>query len=340
MQLRPTSAAKPSSAPPRRNLISDVEGLTVGNADDARLRSGVTVVLCAEPFVAAVDVRGGAPGTRETDLLAPTSLVQHVDAIVLSGGSAFGLESAAGVSAWLAARQRGYAVGPVRVPIVPAAILFDLLNGGDKEWGAEPPYRALGMRACEQARADFALGNAGAGLGAIAGEVKGGLGSASVALDGGIVVAALIAANAVGSPVIPGTRTLWAWAAEQGGEFGNQGPPSAMPDWSKPYGKQGPKPGANTTVGVVATNATLTPAQAQRVALMAQDGIARAVRPAHSPFDGDTLFAVATGRNPRLIEPAELAAIGDAAAACVERSIGRAVYLAEALGDIPAFRTR
>jgi L-aminopeptidase/D-esterase-like protein len=331
---------RPTSATKTLNLITDVDGIAVGNAVDARSLSGVTVVIAEEPCVAAVDVRGGAPGTRETDLLAPTSLVQQVDAISLAGGSAFGLESAAGVSAWLAARARGYPVGPVRVPIVPAAILFDLLNGGDKAWGDTPPYRALARQACEAAARDFALGNAGAGLGAIAGEVKGGLGSASARLADGVVVGALVAVNAVGSPIIPGTQTLWSWAVEENGEFGNQGPPPSKPNWSAPYGKRLPKPGGNTTIGVVATDATLTPAQAQRIALMAHDGIARGVRPAHSPFDGDTLFALATGRNPRRIDAAELAAIGDAAATCVERAIGRAVYLADALGDIPAFRTR
>ncbi len=335
-----TSSPKfPGVRDPRRNLITDVDGIFVGNADDARVRSGVTVVLAEEPCVAAVDVRGGAPGTRETDLLAPTSLVQRVDAVVLSGGSAFGLDAASGVSSWLLGAGRGFPVGPVQIPIVSGAILFDLLNGGDKDWGDEAPYRAMGRTACEHVGRDFALGNAGAGLGAIAGEVKGGLGSVSMTLPNGIVVGAVVAANAVGTPIIPGTRTLWAWAVEQDGEFGHQGAPKSMPDWSKPYGKLGPKPAANTTIGVVATNATLTPAQAQRVALMAHDGIARAVRPAHSPFDGDTLFALATGRNPRLIEPAELGAIGDAAATCVERAIGRAVYEADPLGDIPAFRT-
>jgi L-aminopeptidase/D-esterase-like protein len=340
VQHRPTSANKTTGAAKQRNLITDVDGIRVGNAEDPRVRSGVTVVIADEACCAAVDVRGGAPGTRETDLLAPTSLVQQVDAIFLSGGSAFGLDAGSGVSSWLAEHERGFPVGSVRVPIVPGAILFDMLNGGDKAWGAEPPYRALARAACERAGHDFALGNAGAGLGAIAGEVKGGLGSVSVQLPNGIVVGALIAANAVGSPIIPGTRTLWSWAVERNGEFGNQGAPKSMPDWTRPYGKQRPKPGGNTTIGVVATNAMLSPAQAQRVALMAQDGIARAVRPAHSPFDGDTLFALATGRNPRLIDAAELSAIGDAAATCVERAIGRAVYAADALGDIPAFRTR
>ena len=337
MQPRPISST--DAAPVWRNLITDIDGIRVGNAEDRRARTGVTVVLAEQPFVAAVDVRGGAPGTRETDLLASTSLVQRVDAIVLSGGSAFGLDAASGVAMLLSAAGRGFPVGPVQVPIVPAAILFDLLNGGDKSWGAEAPYRALGRGACESAARDFALGNAGAGFGAIAGEVKGGLGSASMALPGGIVVGAVVAANAVGSPIIPGTRTLWSWAAERDGEFGNQGPPPRMPDWTKPYGKHAPMPGANTTIGVIATSATLSPAQVQRVAMMAQDGIARAVRPAHGPFDGDVLFAVATCRNPRLVDATGLSAIGDAGAECVERAIARAVYAAEALGDIPAFRT-
>lgn len=330
--------ASPKASAPLRNLITDVDGIRVGNADDARARTGVTVILADQPAVAAVDVRGGAPGTRETDLLSPTSLVQAVDAIVLAGGSAFGLDAASGVAQWLLAAGRGFPVGPVQVPIVPSAILFDLLNGGDKNW-SDPPYRALGRQACESAAHDFALGNRGAGLGAIAGEIKGGLGSASAALADGIVVGALIAVNAVGSPLMPGTRTLWSWAVERDGEFGHNGPPTGMPDWTKPYGKRGPRPGANTTIGVVATNATLTPAQAQRVALMAQDGIARAVRPAHSPFDGDTLFVLATARNATVIEPPEVSAIGDAAAECVERAIGRAVYAAEPLGDIPALRS-
>ena len=322
-----------------RNLITDVDGIWVGNAEDAGARTGVTVILAEEPAIAAVDVRGGAPGTRETYLLSPTSLVQKVDAIVLSGGSAFGLDAASGVSSWLLAAGRGFPVGPVQVPIVPAAILFDLLNGGDKAWGAEAPYRTLGRQACEAVSREFAIGNRGAGLGAVAGELKGGLGSASTLLCNGITVGAIIAVNAVGSPLIPGTRTLWAWAVERDGEYGNQGPPKTMPDWRQPYGKRGPRPGANTTIGVIATNATLSPGQAQRVALMAHDGIARAVRPAHSPFDGDTLFALATGRNTSAIEAPELAAIGDAAAECVERAIARAVYAAEPMGDIPALRS-
>lgn len=326
--------------PGPRNLITDVDGILVGNAEDARVRTGTTVVLAVVPAIAAVDVRGGAPGTHETDALDATALVERADAIVLSGGSAFGLDAASATAAWLAARGRGFAVGTARVPIVPAAILFDLLNGGDKAWGGDPPYRRLATSACDTAARDFRLGNYGAGLGAIAGEVKGGLGSASVILPGNVQVGALVAVNAVGSPIIPGTRTLWSWSAEAGNEFGSGGPPRTVPDWDMPHGKRDPKAGGNTTIGVIATNAMLTRPQAQRLAMMAQDGIARAVRPAHTPFDGDTVFALATGAaGGEAILPLALAQIGAAGAVCMERAIGRAVYAAESLGDIPAFRS-
>ncbi len=330
--------------PGPRNLITDVDGILVGNAQDHPARTGVTVVIPKTAAMAAADVRGGAPGTRETDALNSTSLVKRADAVVLSGGSAFGLDAAAGAVAWLKSQNRGFFVGDVPVPIVPSAILFDLRNGGDKEWGEDPPYRTLGRTACENLSTDFALGNIGAGLGAVAGTLKGGLGSASAILDSGIQVGALVAVNAVGSAVMPGTRTFWAWAAERNGEFGGSGPPDTMPDWSVPHTKMPLRAGGNTTIGVVATNADLDTAQCHRMAIMAQDGIARAIRPAHTPFDGDALFALATGRVPlpdaaegdsRI--PAAVAAIGAAAADCVERAIARAVYAAEGLGDIAAY---
>ena len=322
------------NGPGPRNLITDVAGLRVGNADDADLCTGVTVVLPDSPAIAAVDVRGGAPGTRETDALAATTLVDRADAIVLAGGSAFGLDAAAGVMSWLAAAGRGFAVGEFRVPIVPAAILFDL--GVGRRWTGEPPYRALGVAAADAAAATFALGNAGAGFGAVAGRMKGGLGSASAVLDDGTVVGAVVAVNSFGSAVIPGTDTLWAWAAEKNGEFGGMGPPAQMPDWSQSATKGPAQSGANTTIGVVAAGAALSPAQAARVALMAHDGIARAVRPAHTPFDGDTLFALATGG--AAVDAAGLARIGEAAADCVERAIGRAVVEAAPKEDIPSLR--
>ena len=330
--------------PGPRNLITDVAGLAVGNAEDGRARSGVTVILPDRRSVAAVDVRGGAPGTRETALLDPTCLVDAVDALVLSGGSAFGLEAAAGVAAWLAEQGRGVAVGSALVPIVPSAILFDLANGGDKAWGDAPPYRGLGRAAAAKTGQDIVLGNTGAGLGAIAGGIKGGLGSAS-AVDGtfGVTIGALVAVNAYGSPVMPGQPSLWAWAMELDGEMGGQPPPvrPVPPDepWRAPFGGGSDQVAGNTIVGVVAIDADLDKAALSRIAMMAHDGIARAVRPAHTPFDGDTLFALSTAARPPP-EPRATAVsrIGSLAADVVARAIGRAVVHAETLGDVPSYR--
>ena len=332
------------TGPGPRNAITDVAGIRVGNAEDDKAWSGVTVVLADAPATIGVDVRGGAPGTRETDLADPACLVESCDAVVLSGGSAFGLDAAGGVMQWLAEQGRGFAVGPARVPIVPAAILFDLLNGGDKEW-PEPPYRALGRAAVAAAAADFAQGNAGAGLGAKAGRLKGGLGTASFVTDGGLAVGAVMAVNPSGSVLIPGTRTFWAWQLAQGDELGVQVPPGGpidpladlFPDPPAPESVLGA--GANTTIGVVATNARLSKAEAGRLAIMAQDGMARAIRPCHTPFDGDTIFVLATGAvelpEPR---PALLSLLGSLAADCVARAIARGVYLAQPLGPWPAYR--
>ncbi len=324
--------------PGPRNLITDVDGIAVGNAEDAAARSGTTVVLPDEPAVAAVDVRGGGPGTRETNLMDPSCSVDVVDAGVLSGGSAFGLDAASGASDWLRAEGRGFAVGPVKVPIVPAAILFDLLNGGDTGWQT-PPYRELGRAACAAAGTEFALGNAGAGLGATAADLKGGLGSVSALTDDGLQVGALVAANPAGSVVMPGSSSFWAWALELANELGGQQAPAACElasehDFVSALG-------ANTTIGVVATNARLDKAQAGRLAIMAQDGLARAIRPVHTPFDGDSIFVLATGTR-KLPDPAahSLARIGSLAADCVARAIARGVYLADALGDIESYRTR
>jgi L-aminopeptidase/D-esterase-like protein len=331
--------------PGPRNLISDIDGIAVGHAADAAARTGVTVVLPARRTLAAVDVRGAAPGTRETDALDPTGLVEAVDAVVLTGGSVFGLEAAAGAVQWLAAHGRGYRLGPATVPIVPAAVLFDLLNGGDKGWGDDPPYRRLGAHACAAAAAAFALGNAGAGFGAKAGPVKGGLGSAS-AVDGdsGLTVGAVTAANPAGSPVMPGQPSLWAWMLEQDGEMGGQPPPAgpvpAAVDLTLSPGVAD-QPGGNTTLGVVATDAALSRAEAKRLAMMAQDGIARAVRPSHTTIDGDTVFALATGARP-LPEPRALALarLGAIAADVLARAIARGVYEAETIGDKPGYRAR
>ena len=312
--------------PGPRNLITDVEGFLVGNAADAGLKSGTTVVTAERPFTAAVHVMGGAPGTRETDLLGPDRLVQQVDALVLSGGSAFGLDAASGVADALAATGRGFEVGAVRVPIVPAAILFDLLNGGDKDW-TENPYRCLGRRAFEDAGRDFALGTAGAGAGATTANLKGGLGSASLDLGNGISVGALVAANPVGAVTVPGSRQFWAAPFEIGGEFGRAGLPDRAPAVEETFaGKHDARvPGANTTIAVVATDARLTQAQAQRMAIAAHDGIARAVIPSHTPFDGDLVFAAASGAGPPPSGDAGLLALGHAASLCLARAIARSV---------------
>ena len=326
--------------PGPRNLITDVAGIRVGNAEDRLARTGVSVVLPERPAVAAVDVRGGAPGTRETDALDPTCLVETADAVVLSGGSAFGLDAASAVMHWLAARGKGFAVGDARVPIVPAAILFHLLNGGDKRWGEAPPYGALGRAACDAAGAGFALGNAGAGYGAKAGSLKGGLGSVSAVTEDGLEAGALVAVNAQGETVMPGERCFWAWPFERRGELGGQTPPSrALAGEEDSLPATGLGLGGNTTIGVVATNAILDRAEARRIAIMAQDGFARAIRPVHTPFDGDSVFVLATGVA-ALTEPraAALARLGAIAADCIARAVARGVYEAETLGDLIAYR--
>lgn len=330
-----------------RNLITDVAGLSIGNADSADLASGVTVVLCDRPAVAAVDVRGGAPGTRETDLLNPSATVERVDAVVLSGGSAFGLAAAQGVMEWLAAHGRGLPVGQRRVPIVPAAILMDLNNGGNKDWGAKNPYPALGESAADQAGPGFALGRVGAGWGAKAGRLKGGLGSASaVDPDTGITIGALIAANPLGSPVMPGSDTLWAWWLERGGELDIQRPPRGFPP--DPMADLALQPDASardhTVIGVVATDADLSKAEAHRLAVMAQDGLARALRPSHTPFDGDCLFCLSTGVQPLPGGAATesrarpLARLGGLAADTVARALARGIVQAEGYGRWPGYR--
>jgi L-aminopeptidase/D-esterase-like protein len=322
--------------PGARNLITDVPGLEVGQAEDPRARTGVTVILPAAAAVCACDVRGGGPGTRETDALAPENLVDAVDAVVLCGGSVYGLAAADGVAAWLGAKGRGYGLvttpGVPPSPIVPAAILYDLANGGDKGWGLEPPYRALGMAAIQTAGADFALGTAGAGFGAMAGTLKGGTGSASIITDDGYTVGALACVNSFGSATAPGSRVFWAAPYEIAGEFGGLGAAglkAGPEDWSGAKASPNPALGArqNTTIACIATDAALTPAQAKRLAIMAQDGLARALRPAHAPFDGDVVFVLSTGRLP-LAEPVQrtIARLGSLAADTLARAIARGVY--------------
>ncbi|SDK96257.1 P1 family peptidase [Aliiruegeria lutimaris] len=308
--------------PGKRNLITDVPGLLVGNAKDETLKSGVSVLLGTEPFTAAVHVMGGAPGTRETDLLAPDKTVQQVDALVLSGGSAFGLDAASGVADALRAQGRGFAVGDQRVPIVPGAILFDLLNGGDKDW-TENPYKKLGTAALANAAEDFALGTEGAGTGATTRSLKGGLGSASLVLDCGITVGALVAVNALGDVTGNGPE-FWAGPWEFGEEFGGLGPVRRHDSGAEP----GFKHGQATTIAIVATDAALSQAEAQRMATAAHDGMARAIVPSHTPYDGDLVFTAATGARALPDPILSPMALGHAAATCLARAIARGVYSA------------
>lgn len=315
--------------PGPRNLITDVAGLRVGNAEDHTVKTGTTVLVADRPFRASVDVMGGSPGSRETDLLSPDKLVDQVDALVLSGGSAFGLDAASGVADGLRAQGRGFAVGPVTVPIVPSAILFDLINGGDKGWN-ENPYRNLGRRALEAAAEDFALGTAGCGVGATTAGLKGGLGSASLLLPTGFTVAALVGANPTGGVVAGDAGHFWAGAFEIGDEFGGFGPSPqrvSLVDAGRTK-REYMTEMSNTTIAIVATDADLSKAQLKRLSVAAQDGMARAISPSHSPVDGDIVFSVSTGSRP-ITEPIyDMIALGHAAAVCLSRAIARAVYFA------------
>lgn len=322
------------TAPGPKNLITDVPGVRVGQSEDVAVRTGVTVIYPERRAVCAADVRGGGPGTRETDALRPETLVEAVDALVLSGGSVYGLAAADGVAAALGARGEGFSLtqaeGVPPSPVVPAAILFDLGNGGDKNWAGTPPYRDLGRAALEAAGADFLLGDAGAGCGALAGALKGGVGSASLVLEDGVTIGALACVNSFGSTTRP-DGSFWARPFEIGSEFGGRRGDDASvssPDWRGT--KSAPRASENTTLAVIATDAALTRVQCQRLAIMAQDGLARAIRPAHTPFDGDIVFALSTGARP-LAGPAplSLARLGHAAADTLARAIARGVYEAK-----------
>lgn len=324
--------------PGPKNLITDIAGLKVGHATSEQARSGATALLCGAGWAAAVDVRGGGPGTRETDALAPENLVGRAHAVVLAGGSVFGLAAADGVAALLSTQGVGLQLrsGSPAIPIVPCAVLHDLANGGDKNWGLSPPYRDLGLRAAGEAGTEFALGSVGAGRGAMAGLRKGGIGSASLDLHGGLMVGALVALNSVGSALMPDGKTYWAWGYELEGEFGGGGPPQQPMDLSDPAPDESRllaigrlTRGVNTTLAVIACTADLNTVECKRVAMMAQDGIARAVRPAHTPFDGDTIFALASGELPleeKSLRAAQVGRIGSAAADCLARAIARAVH--------------
>jgi len=318
-----------------RNLITDVAGLRVGHAQDAAVASGVTVVVFDGQATVSASIQGGAPGSRDTALLEPEMVRQTIDAVVLSGGSLFGLDAAGGVVNVLSQWRLGFEIAGVRVPIASQAILFDLINGGEKPWltdpeHARPPYWDLGRAATLAAGKTFALGTTGAGYGATTVNLKGGLGSASATTHSGHVVGALVAVNCVGSAVIGDGPHFWAGALEREREFGGLGwPESIAAEALAPRFKGGGQP--STTIGLVATDATLTKAECKRLAIMAHDGLARALRPTHAPMDGDTLFAAATGRNDTAVDPITLTELGLAAADCVARAIARGVYEARAL---------
>ncbi|MEM8542233.1 MAG: P1 family peptidase [Pseudomonadota bacterium] len=330
-----------------RNSITDVDGILVGNAQDEKLKSGTTALICKQAYTASVQVLGGAPGTRETELLEPHNSVQAVDALVLSGGSAFGLDAGSGVQNWLRDQGRGFEVGPVRVPIVPSAILFDLINGGDKNWQEQSPYSALGYEAATNASSDFDLGSVGAGSGALTANLKGGLGSASTYLQQfGVTIGALVAVNALGSTMIGDTRHFWAAPFELGDEFGGLGIPDALPNNAKElrtkFGGQSVSPeGANTTIGIIATDAKLTKAECKRLAIAAHDGFTRAIWPSHTPMDGDLVFSVSTGSVDTKGSLDAMIAICAMAGSTMARAVARGVYMAsEQDGDImPVWRS-
>lgn len=333
------------SRPGPTNSLADVPGLSIGCAEDDVARTGVTVIVPDARAVCAADVRGGGPGTRETDALAPESLVDAVDALVLAGGSVYGLAAADGVTAAMGAEGRGFGLidlpGVPRSPVIPAAILYDLANGGDKAWGAAPPYNALGRAAYAARKKDVPLGNAGAGYGAQAGALKGGQGSASIVASDGVTIAALVCVNSWGSTTLPNQRAFWASPFEIDNEFGGVKPdPSASFD-SEDWGgaKFNPQPRANTTIACVALDAALTPAEAKRIAQMASAGLARAIRPVFAPFDGDVVFAISTAQR-ELPEPRalSLARFGALAADCLTRAVARGAYAARTLGAQRAWR--
>ncbi len=323
-----------------RNSITDVPGIRVGHAQDLEALTGCTVILCEGGAVGGVDQRGGAPGTRETDALHTAHLVEQVHGVALAGGSAFGLEAAAGVVRYLEARGVGFDAGVARVPIVPAAILFDLgLGRADVRPGPE-----MGYQACLNASADPpAEGNVGAGTGATVGKIlgmahamKAGVGAASLEIAGGLVVGAIAAVNALGDVVDPATGRIVAGARLESGRDLTPGDPGFFADTLRVLRQRAIgqllRFGApqNTVIGVVAANARLNKEQANKVAQMAQDGVSRTIRPAHTMLDGDTVFALATGEL-----PADVSIVGAFAAEVLAQAVLRAVRLARTAGGVP-----
>ena len=328
-----------------RNLITDVPGVLVGNADDPRLASGVTVALLEGAVATSAVVHGGAPGTRETSLLEPETTLAAADAVVLSGGSAFGLDAASGVQAWLREHGRGLLFAGLRIPVVAQAISFDLLNGGDKAWGRYPPYRELGYAAAGAAGPEFALGTAGGGYGATTVNLKGGLGSTSAVTSSGLLVGALVVVNAIASSVMGEGPHFWAAPYERDAEFGGRGLPPRVTSKIQALAWKGRSRASGegmpgTTIALVATDAQLTKAQAKRLAVAAAGGLHKALRFANAATDGDTVFAAAMGRA-RAPDLDDLNELGAVAGDCLARAVARGVYEATALpfpGALPAWR--
>ena len=332
-----------------RNLISDVPGVQVGHAHDARAATGVTVAVFDKSCVASIARLGGAPGDRATALLEPEMTRGAIDAVVLSGGSLYGLDAAGGVFAVLCKQGKGATFGGIVLPVAVQAILFDLMNGGEKDWLREPithppPYWDLGRDATLAAAEDFALGTVGAGYGGTTANLKGGLGSTSQRTPSGFIVGALAAVNAVGMATVGDSRHFWAAPYEQGSEFGGHGLPARIaPDALALRFKGQPAQATATTIAMVATDATLTKAECKRLAIMVNDGLARALRPVHAPNDGDTVFAVSTGTGAAGGEPPLLTELGVAAADCLARAVARGIYEATALPyatSLPDYRRR
>ena len=327
----------------KKNLITDVDGILVGNAHNEKVATGCTVITPIEGSMASADVRGGAPGTREVGALNPYNLIDTVDSIVLSGGSTWGLEAASSVANYIGATGRGYKPSSEakNIPMIPGAILYDLANGGYKDWNKKPPYSELGIQAASKVSNNIELGNFGAGYGAKAGSLKGGLGSASFILDDGIQVGGLFAVNSYGSTVNSETGQFWSATDEYNDEFGNKGVPSYSP--SNPLSgtaNQETLPGQNTTIGVVATNVKLDSRAAKRIAIMAHSGMSRAIRPIHSPVDGDVIFVLSTGTLDKELNLNDINIIGELGARVCSRSIARGVYEAKSILGMTSWKEK
>ena len=327
--------------PGKNNLITDVKGLYVGNSENELINTGTTIVTCEDRFIASYRVLGGAPGTRETDLLEPDKLVGKIDALVLSGGSAFGLEAASETVNLFRKDNKGYSVGKNKVPIVPSAIIFDLINGGKKNW-KKNPYTILAQKAYTDLGSSFKIGSYGAGKGATAGNIKGGLGSASLVINNKYTIGALIVVNSFGNVVVNDTPHFWAAPFEYKKEFGGLGSTKKFEPFKEVERTSPDNFKKNTVIGIVATDAKLSKAQCKALATVAHDGITRAVFPSHTTFDGDLIFAVSTGEKELKDNLNEILFINQAASLCVSRSIARGVYHASnSSSDIfPSFKNK